>query len=318
MNESILCPICKRNNVKNLRKTLRNNYFLVNCLECDFYFASPRPTFQELSDFYNSISSIRFFKHSQKEAEKFSEPLFKKIRTYHPSCRKILEIGASTGYQLFGLKNRGYEVVGSELSNDACKLAREWYNIEMYADEFPPEEEFKEYFDVIIIHHVIEHVVKPREFIERASKYLAKNGWLFIETPNVKSLGVKLLGKDYPVFCPPGHLNFFSKKTLESILPKSIIPIKSYTTSMDGLTPYNILNGIFSKLKLKDFIDKKINVKQKIEAKSEVKVLNSKKYIVLTLLFRLSKFVFILFYPLFIFIDSIGLGENLYLISKKK
>ena len=155
------CPLCKSVNIQKTTKVLRNNYILAKCTECDFQFSSPRPTFDELSKFYNSIASVRFFKHSTHQAYHDSKYLAQEIKKYHSDAKRVLEIGASTGYYLFGLKQRGFEVIGSELSLDACKLAKEWYNIEMYDSVFPPISKFQNYFDVIIVHHVIEHVVNP-------------------------------------------------------------------------------------------------------------------------------------------------------------
>jgi 2-polyprenyl-3-methyl-5-hydroxy-6-metoxy-1,4-benzoquinol methylase len=317
MTNNVSCPICKSKKINLSKKLLRNDYVLADCLDCTFKFASPRPTFKELANFYNSISSVRFYKHTDKEAVNDSRLLHNKIQRFHPEAKRILEIGASTGYYLHGLKLRGYEVVGSELSSDACKLAEEWYGNEMYANEFPPIEKFKEYFDVVIIHHVIEHIVNPLEFLEQASLYIAKGGCLFIETPNIKSFGIKITGKDYPVFCPPGHLNFFSLKTLANALPNKLNVIKSYTTTRGGLTPYHIANAIFAKLSLKKVIEKKVDNKKKIISKSNVSVENNRKFELLRFMYKLSNIIYLLFYPFFLLTNKIGIGENLYIIAKK-
>lgn len=317
MKKKSHCPLCKSNNVCETGKVLRNDYVLSKCLNCDFNFASPRPTFEELTNFYNSISSVRFYKHSDKEAVSDSKLLHNKIQKFHPGAKKVLEIGASTGYYLHGLKLRGYEVVGSELSTDACKLAQEWYGNEMYDAEFPPIEKFKEYFDIVIIHHVIEHIVNPLEFLEQASLYMANGGCLFIETPNINSFGIKITGKDYPVFCPPGHLNFFSLKTLTSALPNRLSFIEGYTTTRGGLTPYHIANAIFAKLRLKKVIEKNVDNKQEIIAKTSVTVKNNRKFELLRFMYKFSNIVYLFFYPFFYLTNQLGIGENLYIIAKK-
>jgi SAM-dependent methyltransferase len=79
---------------------------------------------------------------------------------------------------------------------DACKLAKEWYGIEIFDSEFPPIDKYINYFDVIIIHHVIEHVTNPLEFLEIANRYLVIGGCMFIETPNINNIGIRLTGKD--------------------------------------------------------------------------------------------------------------------------
>lgn len=168
---SSVCLVCGSGHLSIINHNIRNNYKLSICDECGMEFSQPRPSTAFLSNYYNNIPSVRFFKHTDKEALKdsaFIHDLFKENKAEKCS---VLEIGCSTGYYLYGLKLRGYKVVGSELSLDAVRLGKEWYNLELYADEFPPEH-FAGSFDAVIISHVIEHVPYPNSFLQQACKFL--------------------------------------------------------------------------------------------------------------------------------------------------
>jgi len=311
------CPVCKDNNLAYSNNSLRNDYSLGVCNTCNFKYAHPRPKIEFLVDYYNSISSVRFYKESDEKALKDTKKLNRMILKNHPEAKNILEIGCSTGYYLRGLKLRGFEVCGSELSEDAVNLAREWYNVEVFASEFPPPSHLNKY-DVIIIHHVIEHVMNPKDFLEQASNYLSDKGIFIIETPNVNSMGIKLFRNNYPVFCPPGHLNFFSKSTLEKVLPENHKPLESKTASANGYVIYNCINAFLATINLKGAIDNKISKKETIKSNIKTKASNNRKYSYLKMMYKFSKITQTILYPFFFLIDKAGLGENLSLVSRIK
>lgn len=59
------------------------------------------------------------------------------------------------------------------------------------------ESEYINYFDVIILRHVLEHTVEPRIFLNRLSKILKPRGKIIIEVPNYDSHWRKWFGINY-------------------------------------------------------------------------------------------------------------------------
>lgn len=311
-----ICLICGDTTINIIKKHLRNDYSLGNCAACNFKFAQPRPTIEFLINYYNSISSVRFYKHPAEEAIRDSKPLFNLITKYKPDTKTVLEIGCSTGYYLYGLKLRGFEVVGSELSMDAVKLGKEWYNLELYPDEFPPEEYYNK-FDVVIIYHVIEHVRNPKEFLEMASRYMINSGLLLIETPNIDSIGIKIFNKNYPVLCPPGHLNFFNLDTLEKTLPSGVNLVNGITTSDSNTTFYNSVVAVISLFKTKKLLDSIISRQIEVKDTNQQVIKTNRKYYFNKMLTKISIIVHYIFFPFFFFYDKISIGENIRVVTKK-
>jgi 2-polyprenyl-3-methyl-5-hydroxy-6-metoxy-1,4-benzoquinol methylase len=310
------CVCANQSELKIEDNILRNSYSLATCGKCNFKFTYPRPNIDFLIDYYNSISSVRFYKFSNERCIKDSKGIYSDIKKYKPEAKTVLEIGGSTGYYLNGLKLRGYDVIGSELSADAVKLAKEWYNIKMYEAEFPPTS-YEGSFDVIIIHHVIEHVIDPINFIAVAKKYLSKNGIIIIETPNVNSIGIKMFGRHYPVFCPPGHLNYFSITTIKELLGNGSVA-KLITTSNSGQSLYNFANATLSLLSIKRLMNNVISREQKVETNQKVSTLNNSKYSVLVFAQKISKILQLIIFPIFWTIDKLNMGENLNLIIRNE
>lgn len=306
----IVCVYCSSSNVVEGVKMLRNGFSLANCVACSGRFALPRPDKNELAIYYNSLASIRFEKQTEEKSKNDALPIFNKIKRYHPSAKKVLEVGCSTAYYLYGLSKYGFEVLGSELSSEAVGLAEKWYGVKVYADEFPPNDYFNT-FDVVVIHHVIEHVPFPVDFFERAKQFLRNGGILLIETPNFDSIGIKFFGAKYPVLCPPGHLNFFRKATVKGLIKGNDELLHLETTSAANYSIYNIIIATISLLSLKSLFKKIFSKrKQKKDEQGNTFQYNT-EFIYTKQLLKVSYTFHILLFPLFFLVDILGKGENL-------
>ena len=91
-------------------------------------------------------------------------------------------------------------------------------------------------FDTVIATEVIEHLLNPDNLLNEAYRILKDNGIFIITTPNLASLGRRLLllfGKNPIIEISPqeehavGHLRYFVKETLYRILKKhNFVPYK--------------------------------------------------------------------------------------------
>ena len=66
--------------------------------------------------------------------------------------------------------------------------------------------------------HVIEHVHAPLDFVKLAYNCLKPGGILYLDTPNIESLGARKFGKNWRGIETPRHLVLFSKSGLKNIL----------------------------------------------------------------------------------------------------
>lgn len=130
---------------------------------------------------------------------------------------KILDIGSSAGFFLAEAKNRGWEATGIEFSNWSKKHAEEKFGLAIYDQPLEKLNWPAESFDAITMLDVIEHLTDPRQVLAEVKKILKSNGIFALTTPNIDSLAAKLTKeKWYAVL--PGHLFYFSPRTLEKIL----------------------------------------------------------------------------------------------------
>ncbi len=113
--------------------------------------------------------------------------LFETYAPHNKKGTKILDVGCGTGLILESLRGEG-ELYGVDVSNFAlrlCNLRGEFKLKKMNAEHlnFP-----KEFFDVIILSDVIEHVKNDRGVIEGCYTILKKGGIVIVTIPAHKYL----------------------------------------------------------------------------------------------------------------------------------
>lgn len=149
------------------------------------------------------------------------------------SNKKVLEVGCNDGYIGELLVKGGNDVFGIDFIKEklltAEKRGLKVKECDIEKEEFPYPEN---YFDVVVLGDVIEHIFDTDLLLEKCKKILKKGGKLIITTPNVASLGRRimlLLGMnpflEYSSKFPPvkgypavGHIRYYTLNTLRSQL----------------------------------------------------------------------------------------------------
>jgi ubiquinone/menaquinone biosynthesis C-methylase UbiE len=158
-------------------------------------------------------------------------------RTNKVGDKRILDIGCGDGS--FAIRLRKYsEVFGIDISQKAIDLARKAglsaYRTDISREKLPFG---SEYFDVVYMGDVIEHLLNPDFAICEVLRVLKQGGFLVLSTPNLASwlnrlllfLGlqprysevstVKQFGRfGRQDFAPVGHLRLFTYRALRQFL----------------------------------------------------------------------------------------------------
>ena len=129
----------------------------------------------------------------------------------------LLDLGCGNGEFLLIAKSCGWEVVGIDPDPDAVSTGlRLGLNVRQGGiEQFATE---KELFDVVTLSHVIEHVHDPVATLKAVYRLLKPGGQLWLETPNIDSLGHKHYMKNWRGLEPPRHLVLFNQHSLKKTL----------------------------------------------------------------------------------------------------
>jgi SAM-dependent methyltransferase len=192
----------------------------------------------------NNRNTINFFKGMATVRMKY---ILDYLNLNSITFDSILEIGPGVGYLaekwLKFSPNIKYSVVETDSS---CHTALKKLGVNVFIDiEQIPESSI---FDLVIHSHVLEHVIKPVEFLELNIKHLRRGGVLFIDVP---CNDWKFKEIDEP------HLLFFDKIPMFHLL-KNILNHKNIEISYHG-------NEISKIIKMQNFsLSKKIAIKLRL------------------------------------------------------
>lgn len=188
------------------------------CESCGLVVCLPFP--KDLNLQYDEDYFDRRQEHNQAgifaKVESF-RPLAADLRRTLGGGAKVFEVGAAVGALVRALRDEGIEANGLELSAAAARTARTILDVELVngsvdEDALPPN------YDAVVALHVIEHLVSPRRFVEKAWASLKPGGLLIIEVPDFGAPLRERLGRDWPYFRPGEHLYHFTERSLHHLI----------------------------------------------------------------------------------------------------
>ncbi len=126
----------------------------------------------------------------------------------------LLDIGAGVGLLLDEARKMGYNVIGFEPSKASVVAAKKNFGIELINTEFKNS---KVRVDIIVINHVLEHLIGPKEIISQCSKILGNTGTLVIGVPNFNSFMRRIKKGKWQSLIPTQHRWQFTLTTLDQL-----------------------------------------------------------------------------------------------------
>lgn len=130
----------------------------------------------------------------------------------------IADVGCSTGYLVDWFRRRGHKATGCEWTPMMRRFAEHFYG-------FPATEELTptHKYDLIIMYHTFEHMIRPDQKLERYLGMLAEGGRLMISTPEwmniIDQSGASKVESFRDLF-HKDHINVFSRNSLKRLFKK--------------------------------------------------------------------------------------------------
>lgn len=287
--KQVRCALCGNRSFMKLY-TIRS-FDILKCKRCGIIFANISLPDEEQTEFLQSIYTNAYFTGQGKslsgdnfgyEKNYFEEKGLEQTHNAHrrlkiiekmmPQKGRLLDIGCAAGFFLNVARERGWLPFGLELSDTAADFARTRFELDVVTGSFEHSYLPKQCYDVITAWDVIEHVLKPRIFIEKAYSLLKNNGLLVLGTPNVGSLAYKFRKNHWYHFKPPEHIFYYDPKTLKLLLKTlfdDVITSAQYP-------PYSKVNPTL-KAKIKRVLYTGFNILAKIVRQEEYLIAYARK-----------------------------------------
>jgi 2-polyprenyl-3-methyl-5-hydroxy-6-metoxy-1,4-benzoquinol methylase len=226
-------------------------YSVYICPKCRLGITQPFPDKDQLEKLYS--------RESYREGEKrFILPVEKFIRFSRRLRRdrieriirkgRILDIGCARGVFLSGMLENGWDTFGLELDEETASYAKNILGLNIKTGELADANFENDFFDVITIWHVLEHLPDPFLTITECKRILKPEGLLVIAIPNFDSLQAKIFGKHWFHLDVPYHLYHFNMKNLRLLLEKNsfkIIKMKHFSLEFN---PFGYLQSFLNML----------------------------------------------------------------------
>lgn len=164
----------------------------------------------------------------------------------------LIDIGCNEGLGLQIYKQNGFMAEGLELNKRAASEAKK-RGFRVFTDSlesFRPEK----LYDVVVLSHVLEHSLNPREMLIHVSRILNSDGQVWICCPNVKSWQRNTFGRYWINWHVPFHITFFSAKTLEPLINNTGFEVIKIKYATPGLwMAQSIIATLFAKKGRKNY-----------------------------------------------------------------
>ncbi len=263
--ELISCPLCGVKDYKAVltdhdRITGIPGFFtLVKCNKCELLYINPRLARECLPYFYsdnyftylmafNQPVSCRPEKHKLLSRIYFylrDSPVYKylwkttlnrltinnDIDLYDlklDSNLRVLDVGCSTGLFLEQIRwISGCQIKGVESNDTARNIANKLLGEDTVIPELSGGNYLKkDYFDLVTMWFVFEHLVDPLEVLGKVKRLLKKKGQLVIAVPNAQSWSRFIFKKYWSALDLPRHLMLLTPKTAKQFLTNSNFEIE--------------------------------------------------------------------------------------------
>ena len=241
------CPSCGRHHIKDrwpYHKEVEKR-FVIWCGSCGFGWQKPFPSAQELTQLYSNQPVYGL--HHVSESQGGFPIRLKRISDLISKRGRLLDIGSGIGHFLKIARDDGWQVEGIEPRPEAVKYCYETFGIKVhqgFLENFVCQSEF---YDVITLWDVLEHVSDHIQFLEKCIQLLAPGGILVIAIPNASGWPARVFKGSWR-YVMSTHLNYFTTGYVNRLLSTRNLTIErvDHTVKL-----HSLVQGLISRLPVK-------------------------------------------------------------------
>lgn len=237
--EDIACNLCRSRDVRLLYPSTLTNLTpnaddfrctsaaygvhppIVRCNVCGLVYANPRWDSNVVRDSYSVVEDPTYVEEREGRVLTFNRNL-KPLETLigpDSGTQRLLDVGCHIGVMVELAQQRGWDAWGVEPSTWAAEQARA-RGLHVITGTLDSAEVPSNYFDVVTMWDVIEHLTDPSAELSNVHRVLKPGGVFAIHTIDIESWFARLMGKRWP-WLMEMHLYYFSPRTLRKMLEKT-------------------------------------------------------------------------------------------------
>lgn len=207
---------------------IAGEFTLVRCRRCGLIYLNPRPTPEEIGAFYPPqydpfLPAIEdepsWFRQLDRRFRQFRQ--CREVMRYARQPGKMVDVGCATGSFLDGMRRRGWQVLGIELTSWAADYARQRLGLDVITGTLESAKLSASSFDLVTMWDVLEHVYDPRQTLREIQRILKPGGWFVFSIPDVDCIEAHWFGPYWVGWDIPRHLHLFPQLVIRRMLSES-------------------------------------------------------------------------------------------------
>jgi len=234
---SIPCNLCGSSDAEPIRSKDRHGDYLrsVICRRCGLVWTDPRPTPEQVREFYAHGYRLDYKGTYQPKAKhiyrsgKVAVDRFRRLQPVLEPGFRVLDVGAGSGEVVYVLRAMGYEACGFEPNEGYAQYAAEVLGLPVRQGFWQDLVVAPGSQDMVTIFHTVEHLESPYDVMRHVRQWLRPQGLLSVEVPNVEAV----CQQPHTQF-HRGHLYHFNLATMEAMHRRAGYTVVSSSSSSDG------------------------------------------------------------------------------------
>ncbi|MDE2292811.1 MAG: class I SAM-dependent methyltransferase [Elusimicrobia bacterium] len=230
---------------------------VVRCLSCGLGWTDPPLAESQLGAWYPPSyygdGNVRFNPLFERLVRVLRGRRARVIRRQAPKGA-VLDVGCGRGFLLDSLRSLGYEPHGVELSEHAAWHASSRLGIPVHVGTLATAPHAAGSLSAVVLWHVLEHLARPFEALEKARELLRPGGLLILAVPNSESLQARLTGADWFHLDVPRHYWHFGARSLRAAVERAGFDVVREDHFSFEQNPYgwiqSLLNGVSPRFNL--------------------------------------------------------------------
>lgn len=251
------CPVCGNDRiVPHLDKPAHGHVWHVRrCASCGHGFVANPPSLERLGEIQAALEADT---SGSQAGEKLAAPrddlenrtFARRIASLTPARGKTLDVGCGDGSATLCLSLEGFRPhLLIDFDPRAASTVEHVPNSTFQRIAFEAlTTDAHGTFDVIVMSHVLEHALRPLDWLTHAKGLLSRKGILAIGLPNFGGV-YRFLGARDPFIIPPVHLQYFTPSSMRRALERAgLTVVRMESRSGVTLTPVDRPLSVRSKL----------------------------------------------------------------------
>lgn len=200
---------------------------LAECRHCGLRVTLSAPAESEIGPYYKSENYIS---HSDNKSGIINK-LYHAVRNWmlgykfrlcksKSNHKTLLDVGSGTGYFPHYMKNKGFEVMGVEVDENARKFSLERFGLNIKTPEDLLDGRIEQKFGLITLWHVLEHLYYPDKYIEAINQRLEDDGIILVAVPNYSSFDARFYKDYWAAYDVPRHLWHFTPLSMKYLMSR--------------------------------------------------------------------------------------------------